>query len=95
MVCEHTSVQYNDFRVPVSAHQLVQMVCYFFGCLCLERDNFWPFGEVVNYHENISMAIGFWLEADHQINGYLVPGFVRHNHTVELCRCTSFATWHL
>ena len=60
------------------------MLCYFFGCLCLERNNFWPFGEVVDYHENISVAIGSWLEANHQINGYLAPGFVRHNHTVEL-----------
>ena len=24
------------------------------------------------------------LEANHQINGYLAPGFVRHNHTMEL-----------
>ena len=69
---------------PILAHQLVQMVCYFFGCFCLERDSFWPFGEVVNYHENISVAIGSWLEASHQINGYLAPCFVRHNHTVEL-----------
>ena len=43
-----------------------------------------PFGEVVNHHENISVAIGSWLEGNHQINGYLTPGFVRHNHTVEL-----------
>ena len=68
----------------VLAHQLVQMLHFFFGCLHLERDNLWPFAEVVNYHENISVAIGSWLEADHQINGYLAPGFVRHNHTVEL-----------
>ena len=60
------------------------MVYYFFGCLCLERNNFWPFGEVVNYHANISVAIGSWLEADHKISGYLAPGFVRHNHTVEV-----------
>ena len=30
------------------------------------------------------MAIGSWLEADHQINDNLAPGFVRHNHNVEL-----------
>ena len=66
------------------AHQLVQMVCYFFGCLHLERDIVWPFGEVVNYCENIPVAIGSWLEADHEINGYLATGFVRHNHTEEL-----------
>ena len=60
------------------------MVCYFFGCLQLERNDFWPFGEGVNYHENISVATASWLEADHQINGYLALGFVRHNHTVGL-----------
>ena len=84
MECEHISVGYNDFRTPILAHQLVQVVWYFFGCHCLQRNNFWPFGEVVNYHENISMAIGSWLEADHQINGYLALGFVRHKDTVEL-----------
>ena len=81
MKCEHTSVGYNDFRSPVLAHQLVSMVCFFFGCLCRERNNFWPFGEVVNHCQNISVTIGSWLEANHQINGYLTPGFVRHNQT--------------
>ena len=33
------------------------------------------------------MAIGSWIEADHQINGYLAPDFVRYNHTLELDSC--------
>ena len=44
-------------------------------------------GEVVNYCKNIFVARGSWLEANHQINGYLAPEFVRHNHTMELGVC--------
>ena len=99
MACEHTLVGYNDSRAPVLAHQLVQMVHYFFGCLHLERNNFWPFAEVVDYCENMSVAIWSWLEANlqsmaiwHQV---LLGTTTLWSLVLASCRCTSFATWHL